>query len=296
MKIEERIREAITHRVSRVRPAEGAWDSISRRVEGQGGRSRVQRALVAVFALAIAAVTTVALWVSFRGVGSRLPVGGEPTASSLSTSPVQEQTVCFESRAKGDFDGDGMADTAILHALVPGTVKCGGPVVDLAWRWELTVERASGAVTVQSFDDCLAISIECQIQGTYDFGGEGRPELAVTVGPGASVSFTQVYRVENDRVIPIELDPPGDPEVSLKPGPILLGGPTDAIGQSGFYCEVRGDGSRTLIAWQATRNDGASPWNIHLTTLVLRGDTFAVVAIEDRNNVTALPSDQESCR
>lgn len=290
MKIEERIHQAVTHRVSDVRPAPEAWDSISRRIAG-GAPSAARRASVALFALAITAVTTVALWSSFRGsTASRIPVG-EPTIPSPSTSAPPDQTVCFESRTEGDFDGDGATDTAILHALVAGTLECIWDA-ELPWRFELVVQRGSGIESIQSFDDCQ--SPDCHLQDSSDFEGDGVSELVVTVGPGASVSYAQIYRVGADRLTALQLDPPGDPAGSLTPGPILLGGSHDAVWQSGFHCQVRPDGSRVLVAWQAKRDDGISPWSIHSTTLELVGDTFTVVTTEDLESVEELPP-EASC-
>ena len=286
MKIEERIREAVTYRVSRVRPAPEAWESISRRIGDRGRPSPARRVSVAVFALAITAVTTLALWASFRGSTASVVPVGEPTTPSPTASPQPDQTVCFESRTEGDFDADGATDTAILHALVAGTVDCDG-AAELPWRFELTVQLGSGAESVQSFDDCQ--SIDCHLQDSSDFDGDGESELVVTVGPGASVSYSQVYRVGTDRVAAIHLDPPGDPEGTLTPGPILLGGSHDAVWESGFQCQLRAHGSRVLVAWQAMRDDGVSPWGIHFTTLELVGDTFAVVATEDLEDVKELP-------
>lgn len=293
MGIEEDIREAITHRVSRVRPAQEALDSISRRIEGRGRPSPARRASVAVFALALTALTTVVLWASF-GHTTRPGVPlSEPSAPSTSTSPESEQTVCFESQSEGDFDGDGATEIASLFALVPGSIKCDGVVAEVPWRFQLTITGASGAGAIQAFDDCQ--SIDCHLQRASDFDADGTSELVVTVGPGASVSYTQIYRAkEDDQVAAIQLEPPGDPEGSLTPGPILLGGSHNAIWQSGFQCQVHQDGSRALIAWQAKRDDGGSPWNVHFTTLELHDDTFAVVAIEDRNDVTKLPAER-SC-
>jgi hypothetical protein len=291
MGIEEDIRDAITHRVSRVKPAEKAWDSISRRIEGRGKPSPARRASVAVFALALTALTIFALWASFGHTTRPVPLG-EPTAPSASAGPESEQTVCFESQSEGDFDGDGATETASLYALVPGSVKCDGAVAEIPWRFELTITRASSAETVQPFDDCQ--SIDCHLQDASDFDADGTSELVVAVGPGASVSYTQIYRAEGDQLAAIQLELPGDPEGSLTPGPILLGGSHNAIWQSGFQCQVHQDGSRAVIAWQAKRDDGELPWNVHFTTLELHDDNFAVVAIEDRNGVTELPADR-SC-
>jgi hypothetical protein len=197
----------------------------------------------------------------------------------------------LESQTEGDFDGDGAADTAILHALVTGTAECSSRA-GLPWRFELVFQSGSGLESFQSFDDCQ--SMDCHLQDSSDFDGDGVSELVVTVGPGASVSYSQIYRVEADRLTPIQLDPPGDPAGSLTPGPIVLGGSHDAVWQSGFECQLRPHGSRVLVAWQAMRDDGISPWSIHSTTLELVGDTFTVVRSEDLEDVEELPS-EASC-
>jgi hypothetical protein len=292
MSIEDRIRETITSRVSRIEGDDAAWESMIRRIEGSGGASPARRASTIIVALAIASAATVAVFMAFRGTADRGAPAGEPSVPTSTPSSEPQQTICFESRSQGDFDGDGLPDTAMLAAVVPGTVECDGAVAEMEWRFELTVDRGSGDRTVQPFDDCQ--SVDCHLEKASDFDADGRSEIVVTVGPGASVSFARTYRVEGEQVTVLPLDPPGDPEGSLQPGPLVLGGPHDAIAESGFYCHVDDDGSRALIAWQARRDDGESPWNVHLTTLELLGNNFAVLATEEDRDVVDLPG-RESC-
>jgi hypothetical protein len=122
-----------------------------------------------------------------------------------------------------------------------------------------------------------------------DVDGDGRSELVVVVGPGASVSYVEIFHI-NDHVSPVRLEPPGDPAGLLSPGTLLLGGSHDAVSESGFLCRIDPDGSRALVAWQAQRDDGTSPWSVHLTTLDVRNGRAVVVATEDRDEVAELPS------
>jgi len=64
---------------------------------------------------------------------------------------------------------------------------------------------------------------------------------------------------------------------------------------SGFECRVENAGSRVLVAWSAERDDGVSPYRMHLTTLELDGDTFTVVDTEDQQHVTELPQWRGMC-
>jgi hypothetical protein len=211
-----------------------------------------------------------------------------PTTTESPSSSVSE---CFGSRSTGDFDGDGRIDTVKLHSLVPLT-RCGPEAVQTEWRIELTVELASGTFTVP-FEDC-GEPFDCMVLKGSDVDGDGRAELPIVLGPGAAISVAAMYRVTEKGIRALELAAPGDPG-HLEPGPIRLGGPSDAISQTGFECRTRDSGSRIVVAWRAHRNDGVSPWRVHFTTLELRDDVFVVVGTEDREDVVDLPPVWGTC-
>ena len=192
----------------------------------------------------------------------------------------------------GDFDGDGSIDRARLYALVPlPQTGCGPDALEGEWRFELAIVLGSTNFTVP-FTDCESL-FDCQLLQGSDFDGDGRDELPVMLSMAAS-SVSAIYRVTETGMEPIELAAPGDPSF-LEPGPIRLGGGQDAIMNSGFECRIEDDGSRVLVAWSAERDDAVSPYRMHLTTLELEGETFTVVATEDRQEVTELPPRHGVC-
>jgi len=69
----------------------------------------------------------------------------------------------------------------------------------------------------------------------------------------------------------------------VEPGPAILGGGFDSVTQSPVVCRVNGDGTRELVSIHA-ENVGDSmsgPWEVHTTTMVLRGDRLDVTSTED---------------
>jgi TolB protein len=222
-----------------------------------------------------------------------------PSEASATTTPTPDTTEtaspsvseCFGSRSSGDFDGDGQIDTVKLRALVP-LPRCGPEAVQTEWRIELTVDLASGTISVP-FEDC-GEPFDCMVLEGSDVDGDGRAELPIVLGPGAAISVAGMYRVTETSIRALDLAAPGDPGY-LEPGPIRLGGPSDAISQTGFECRTLDTGSRIVVAWSAHRDDGVSPWRVHFTTLELREDVFVVVGTEDREDVVDLPPVWGTC-
>ncbi len=211
---------------------------------------------------------------------------------SDSTCGEATQTVCSESESSGDFDGDGSADRAKLYAAVPlPESDCGPESLEAGWRFELAVELGSTTFTAP-FGDCINPP-DCKLLPGSDFDGDGRDELAMTLSATSS-SVSAIYRITETGMHPLVLEAPGDPGF-LEPGPIRLGGHQTSVMRSGFECRVEDDGSRVLVAWSAERDDGVSPYRMHLTTLELHGDTFTVVGTEDQQDVTELPPHEGMC-
>jgi hypothetical protein len=216
------------------------------------------------------------------------PVGAGPNTETTATP--QGSSVCFESESTGDFDGDGVLDRVKLHALVPFE-RCSPDALETDWRFEIRVELASGTISTP-FEDCPSL-FDCELLGGSDLDGDGRDELAVIL-TNAATATTGLYRVAGSGVEPLKVEHPGDPDY-LEPGPIVLGGNHDAISQAGFECLVK-EARRVVVAWWAERDDGVSPYRLHLASLELRGDAFLVVATQDQKDVADLPALRGLCR
>jgi len=273
---------AIGEYLAGIEPSEDAWASIERRIRRSGRRASAQRLSVVAFALLLSAAALVGLWIAFsaprRSMPSAGPTPSEGPGATASPSPAASASpavgvTCSESSADGDFDGDGAVDRVTLGQIVPPGDRCPGTDRDS----ELTLDLGSGERRSAPFGDRQG---PCRLLAASDLDGDGASELLVGVGPGAAVSYTRVYRLQDDAFVPVELAPPGDPRGGLEAGPIMLGGPRDATLQGGFYCEEGGDGTRVVVAWRAEWSGGA--WNVHLTDLELEGGAFVVVDSADR--------------
>lgn len=291
MKTENRLRDALSKRLAQANASPEAWASILRRIaQRERFRAVRLRVVTSFLALALSAATIAVVWTAFRPAREGTQPGAGNQGQGASQSPTQ--TVCSQSESSGDFDGDGSGDTVKLYAVVPlPNSDCGPSALETKWRFELKVELSSTTITVP-FTDCESL-FDCQLLEGSDFDGDGRAELPVMLSM-ASSSVTGIYRVTGTGIQPLDLAAPGDPGF-LKPGTIRLGGEQSAIMRSGLECRVEDDGSRMLVAWSAERGDGVSPYRLHLTTLELDGDTFRVIATENRQDVTVLPPDHGLC-
>ena len=259
---------------------------MSRREKVAAVRVRLATSLLA---LALSTIVIAGLWIAFRPTQAIAPGRASPGAS---VSPSLAGSICSQSGSSGDFDGDGYIDRARLYAVVLMTQSdCGPRALESKWHFELEVALRSTSFSAP-FSDCESL-FDCQLLDGSDFDGDGRAELPVMLSMSAS-SVTTVYRVTETGIEPIVLASPDDPGF-LEPGPIRFGGEQDVLMSSGFECSADTDGSRVVVAWSAERDDGVSPYRMHLSTLVLEGNTFRVTGIEDRADVTNLPPRHKIC-
>jgi hypothetical protein len=101
------------------------------------------------------------------------------------------------------------------------------------------------------------------------------------VSSGGATGLEEFYRVDVDGSRPLVIADPGDPP-HVQPGPAILGGGFDSVMQSPVVCRVNDDGSRDLVLIRA-ENVGDSlsgPWQVHTTTMVLRGDRLTVTRMD----------------
>lgn len=211
---------------------------------------------------------------------------GEPVASVAEEEgkpPTASVTRCIQAETSGDFDGDGNVDKAQFIQIVSGEILCdrGGEVVAHLQSQEVVVHFGTAETLEQSFGDCQGG--ECAfVFSAADLDGDGRDELAVDVGPGAAFDLVEDYRVDPVGIRPLVIVEPGDPPY-VEPGPAILGGGFDSGLQSPVACRVNDDGTRELVSVHAANvGDSLSgPWQIHATTMVLRGDRLVVTSTSD---------------
>lgn len=280
-------RELLRQALADVRSDPDALERTLRIIET---RRRRRRLAVMSTALALGFAALLLVWVAFRPTSSIS--GGQSTASPSATATASP-TTCVQATTSGDFDGDGTTDEAELVELVSGHVSCqnGGEVVSHLLAQQIDIRFGSGQMFQQPFKDCQPCLTGGGVFSATDLAGDGRDELAIDVGPGASLDFVEFYRVDPNGVHPLLVADPGDPPY-VKPGPAILGGGFDSGLQSPIACRANPDGTRELVSVHAENVGGniEGPWKIHTTTMVLRGEGFVVTSSKDSRGSFSLDS------
>ncbi len=210
----------------------------------------------------------------------------EPGASQAwqpVSSPTVSMTRCTQATTSGDFDGDGTTDDAEFVEVVSGSVSCnrGGEVFENLSSQQLSVRFGSEQTLEQPFTDCQG-GLCAYVFAASDLDGDGRDELAIDVSSAGAMGLVEFYRVEPDGIRPLVIAEPGDPPY-VQPGPAILGGGFDSGLQSPVVCKVNDDGTREVVSIHAENVGGplSGPWEIHTTTMVLRGERLVVASTSD---------------
>ena len=202
------------------------------------------------------------------GVGYSPNAGGKaawrPTdppdeSPAASETPAEE---CDESTIRGDFDGNGRADTAtVLRA------RCSVLAEPAAWAIQMDW---NGPTAVWAVRECVEW---CQALAAPDLDGDGRDELAIQI-EAFSIHIFHVYTALPRETGPVALQvaSPGDPDGGFEPG----AAPTFSAGGDGFWtynirCDRRADG-RVIVVTAAESLPHDSPdavWHVHETVLRL---------------------------
>jgi len=283
-------RDLLRQALADVRPDPDALERTLKLIET---RRRRRRLAVMSTALALGFAALLLVWVAFRPTSGSISTG-QPTAPPSATATTSPSpTRCVQATTFGDFDGDGTTDEAELLELVSGPVSCrnGGEVTSHLLSQQIDVRFGSGQMLQQPFKDCQPCLAGGGVFSATDLDGDGRDELAIDVGPGASLDDVGFYRVDPSGVHPLLVADPGDPPY-VEPGPVSLGGGFDSGSQSPITCRSNPDGTRELVSVHA-ENVGSyveGPWKIHTTTMVLQGDGLVVTSSKDSRGSFSITS------
>jgi hypothetical protein len=228
----------------------------------------------------------------------------EDSVTRVDVRPTQSGTPsvtrCVQARTSGDFDGDGTTDSAQFLELASGIVSCerSGEVFKNLSSQELEIRFGSGQTLEKPFTDCQG-GLCAYVFAAADLDGDGRDELAIDVTSAAAVGLVGFYRIDPVGIRPLVIAEPGDPPY-VEPGPAILGGGFDSGLQSPIVCKVNGDGTRELVSIQAENvgNSLSGPWEVHTTTMVLRGERLVVMSTSDSRSsfpgTSGIPSFSEA--
>jgi hypothetical protein len=268
-------------------------DALERTLKLIETRRRRRRLAVMSTALALGLAALLLVWVAFRPTSGSISAG-LPTASPSATATTSPSpTRCVRATTSGDFDGDGTTDQAELVELVSGPVSCqnGGEVISHLLSQQIAIQFGSGQMLQQPFNDCQPCLTGGGVFSATDLDGDGRDELAIDIGPGASLDDVEFYRVDLNGVHPLLVADPGDPPY-VKPGAAILGGGFDSGLQSPIACRANPGGTRELVSVHAENVGGSveGPWKVHTTTMVLQGDSLVVMSSKDSRGSFSMTS------
>ena len=268
-------------------------DALERTLKLIETRRRRRRLAVVSTALAVGLAALLLVWVAFRPTSGSISAGQPTTSPSATATTSPSPTRCVQATTSGDFDGDGTTDEAELVELVSDHVSCqnGGEVVSHLLSQQIDIQFGSGQMLQQPFKDCQPCLTGGGVFSATDLDGDGRDELAIDIGPGASLDDVEFYRVDLIGVHPLLVADPGDPPY-VEPGPAILGGGFDSGLQSPIACRKNADGTRELVSVHAENVGGNvdGPWKIHTTTMVLQGDGLVVTSSKDSRGSFSMTS------
>ena len=181
--------------------------------------------------------------VSRAGSPDPQPVGPTPRASDAQPVPQPSPQV-LRPAAQGDVDGDGEPD-------------------------EIRYEGRTVVVTLSGSGEQLRASTDSDVEGgqpstagVEDVDRDGRGEVFVSVGSGASTSFLLPLRYDGRTLAPLRVEPDA---------PFLLGVGGSATHGDGFSCTDAG----RLVVRSAQSDDGSS---YRVTEQTYRVDGHRLVA------------------
>ena len=116
---------------------------------------------------------------------------------------------CTASRVRGDFDGNGVRDVAIVSSKQR---ICRTDRDSSSWTIAVDLGKV-GHVERSLFEDlgppnpevALGCSPWCRAVAAPDLDGDGRAELAISAGSGAYTEQIVIYRVGREQILPIRL-------------------------------------------------------------------------------------------
>jgi hypothetical protein len=220
---------------------------------------------------------TDSVWVA-QSEGSVTRVDVRPTQSA---SP--SETRCVQARTSGDFDGDGATDDAAFVEVVARSLSCGRSrqVFENLSSQKIEIRFGSGQTLERTFIDCQG-GLCAYVFVSTDIDGDGRDELAIDVSSGGAAGLVEFYRVDPDGIGSLVIAEPGD-RPYVEPGPAILGGGFDSGLQSPIVCRLNDDGTRELVSIHAENVGGplSGPWEVHVTTMALRGERLVVTSTAD---------------
>jgi hypothetical protein len=211
----------------------------------------------------------------------------EDSVTRVDVRPTQSvtpsETRCVQARTSGDFDGDGATDDAAFVEVIAGSLRCdrSREVFENLSSQEIEIQFGSGQGLEKTFTDCQG-GLCAYVFTSTDLDGDGRDELAIDVSCCGDTGLVEFYRVDPDGIQPLLIAEPGD-RPYVEPGPAILGGGFNSGLQSPIVCKVNDDGTWELDSIHAENVGGplSGPWEVHATTMVLRGERLVVTSIDD---------------
>jgi hypothetical protein len=178
----------------------------------------------------------------------------EPSETPSPSSTPPPPSECATSFINGDFDGDGLLDTA---AICPGDK--GGFNLDMVWG---PGPFPAGSVALP---DCQDV---CEALAATDLDGDGADEFVLKIHQGASTQFVEVYELPSSEAFgqqaAIVADPgaPGFP--AGEAAVFALGG---SVTHMDFLTCL--EESHEVVSTSATLDDSQTEWAIHETAFTL---------------------------